>query len=443
MSETPVDFVSFFDVVEPNREAFEKYANLAFECARAYEKFAELLGQHAAVVAGGAGDPLKVGFGYLILGRYQSALEWFEKAGEGKYRHYYAAQALSGLQRYSEAVPAFQKAAAAGWDRFEADMLSAEANIKAGEEAAAEKLIEAQASLGANRCEWHYVRGLLAERRNCRDEALNEYQAALSLDPDHIPTMFRAAWLFDLIGDDQAAIDLYECLTDQPRAYVNALMNLAVIYEDMDNYEDALSCLKRVLKAFPNHHRARLFAKDVESSREMVIDDMREKQVESRNRLLETPISEFELSVRARNCLKKMNIQTLGDLLRLNEAELMSYKNFGETSLQEIKILLQRRGLFLGQKPEEIDALAMIQQAPPPKVNVPPGSEALLTKPVSELELSVRARRCLQRLNIDKLGDLIQRTEAELLATRNFGVTSLNEIKVRLGEFGLSLAGKG
>ncbi len=158
--------------------------------------------------------------------------------------------------------------------------------------------------------------------------------------------------------------------------------------------------------------------------------------------MLETPISEFELSVRARNCLKKMNIQSLGDLLKLTDAELLSYKNFGETSLQEINALLDKRNLRLGQRPEEIDAEALVEPPEPPKVSVPPGSEALLTKPVSEMELSVRARRCLQRLNIDRLGDLIQRSEAELLATRNFGSTSLSEIKARLNEYGLSLAAK-
>ena len=442
MSEAPVDLASFFDVTEPNHATFEKYANMAFESARTYERFSDLVTQYAQGVSDDQGDPLKAGFGFFILGRYQSALEWLPKTAESKFKHYYVAQTLMGLHRYAEAVAEFQKAAAAGCDRFEIDMLIIEAQIKSGDEAAAEKLIEANRAEGANRAEWHCVRGMLAERRNCRDEALEFYQKALTLNPDHTSTMFRAAWLFDLIGDDDSAICLYEDLACQPRAYVNALINLAVIYEDMEKFDDALSCLHRVLKAFPNHHRARLFAKDVESSREMIIDDMREKQVETRNRLLETPISEFELSVRARNCLKKMNIQTLGDLLRLNEPELMSYKNFGETSLQEIKILLQRRGLHLGQKPEEIDAIAMIQAPPAPKINVPPGSEALLNKPVSEMELSVRARRCLQRLNIDKLGDLIQRTEAELLATRNFGVTSLNEIKARLGEMGLGLAGK-
>src|SRR5690606_19848625 len=126
------------------------------------------------------------------------------------------------------------------------------------------------------------------------------------------------------------------------------------------------------------------------------------------------------------NCLKKMNIRTLGDLLRLSEPELLSYKNFGETSLTEIKALLTKRGLKLGQKPDEID-LTMLEPPPPPqpKVAVPAGSEGILAKPVSELELSVRARRCLQRLSITTIGDLIQHTEADLLSTRNFGVTSL------------------
>ncbi len=59
---------------------------------------------------------------------------------------------------------------------------------------------------------------------------------------------------------------------------------------------------------------------------------------------------------------------------------------------------------------------------------------------MSELELSVRARRCLQRLNVTTLDDLVHLSEQDLLSTRNFGVTSLNEIKARLAEHGLQLA---
>ncbi len=48
-----------------------------------------------------------------------------------------------------------------------------------------------------------------------------------------------------------------------------------------------------------------------------------------------------------------MNIITLGDLLNISEAELLSYKNFGETSLREIKFLLDTKGLHLGMAMEE------------------------------------------------------------------------------------------
>ena len=97
-----------------------------------------------------------------------------------------------------------------------------------------------------------------------------------------------------------------------PRSHVNALINLAVIYEDIGQYGDALSCLQRVLKAYPNHTRARLFLKDVQSCREMVVEEPGDELVDRGNRLLETSVSEFELSVRARNCLKKMNVPHAG-----------------------------------------------------------------------------------------------------------------------------------
>ena len=144
--------------------------------------------------------------------------------------------------------------------------------------AAAEKLIETHRPAGEDRGEWYFARGLLAEKRDLRDAAIELYEKALTLDPDHAPAMFRAAWLYDLRGDDDRAIELYKRLAIQPRAHVNALVNLAVVYEDIGRFDDAIACLRRVLAAYPNHPRARLFLRDVESSREMVIDDAIEKQ---------------------------------------------------------------------------------------------------------------------------------------------------------------------
>src|SRR5207244_2530744 len=62
-----------------------------------------------------------------------------------------------------------------------------------------------------------------------------------------------------------------------------------------------------------------------------------------------------------------------------------------------------------------------------------------LFRTVEELELSVRASNCLKSANIRTIADLVPKTEAELLKTKNFGKKSLNEIKTILEEMGLSL----
>jgi DNA-directed RNA polymerase subunit alpha len=66
----------------------------------------------------------------------------------------------------------------------------------------------------------------------------------------------------------------------------------------------------------------------------------------------------------------------------------------------------------------------------------------VLNRSVEELELSVRSYNCLKNANIQTIGDLVQRTEAEMLRTKNFGRKSLNEIKEILGNLGLSFGMK-
>jgi DNA-directed RNA polymerase subunit alpha len=65
-----------------------------------------------------------------------------------------------------------------------------------------------------------------------------------------------------------------------------------------------------------------------------------------------------------------------------------------------------------------------------------------LSKSVDEMELSVRSYNCLKNANIRTIGELVQKTEAEMLKTKNFGRKSLNEIKEILGGMGLSLGMK-
>ena len=67
------------------------------------------------------------------------------------------------------------------------------------------------------------------------------------------------------------------------------------------------------------------------------------------------------------------------------------------------------------------------------------GYDPVLLRKVDELELSVRSHNCLKNENITYIGDLVQKTENEMLRTANFGRKSLNEIKAVLTNFGLSL----
>ena len=245
---------------------------------------------------------------------------------------------------------------------------------------------------------------------------------------------FRLAVLYDRRAEDAKAIELYERICTSPPVHLNALMNLAVLYEDNNHYDEAHRCLDAILRTNPNHERARLYMKDVESARSMHYDEDLDGRGDRRNAVLNIPVTDFELSVRSRNCLKKMNIRTLGDLLKTTEQELLSYKNFGETSLNEIKALLAQKGLRLGQAAE--DAKGGVRRSTSVAGNVAP---EILNKSVADLELSVRSRKALQRLNINLLGELAARTEDELLGCKNFGQTSLNEIKQQMTNFGLTL----
>jgi DNA-directed RNA polymerase subunit alpha len=95
---------------------------------------------------------------------------------------------------------------------------------------------------------------------------------------------------------------------------------------------------------------------------------------------------------------------------------------------------------------EQLTVFVNFEETEEPVVAETPQQEAKLNenlfRSVDELELSVRSANCLQQANIRTIGDLVQKTEAEMLKTKNFGRKSLKEIKEILAEMGLSLGMK-
>jgi DNA-directed RNA polymerase subunit alpha len=304
----------------------------------------------------------------------------------------------------------------------------------AGKIAEALQVIEKAEKSGAVDSDLWLQKGWAYEQSGQQELSCSAYEKALELDPRSAHAAFRLAYYMDLRGEDAKAIELYKRVTGQGSAFVNAMINLGLLYEDREDVDSAIACFKEALKADPTNRRAALYLRDAVESLDMYYDETQRKESDRLEAILRIPVNDFELSVRSRNCLAKMNVKSLGDMVRKTEPELLAYKNFGETSLREIKQLLESKGLRLGMHKEDEQKRARAQ-----RLRLGSTENAVLAKPITDLELSVRARKCMQRLNIETIGELCEKSEADLLATKNFGQTSLTEVKVKLNEINLSL----
>jgi len=430
------------------QEDYRRLQALFFEMRDPAQKFRQAIAQMAALNPNPAGAvAVKLGIAMYLLCRFSEALDLMAKGTDNKERRFYQALCHKALRQWDRALENFQYAEDRGWDPHQVTLEKAEVQCLAGNPEAAARTVDRFAKSSQEDPDWHYVVGMLAELQGNHDLAVASYDEARRLSPGHPKATFRLAYFRDLHGDEETAIGLYrDCIakieqqqgqgTRQPHPiYANALINLAVLFEDAGQYDEAVRCLRRVLAANPNHLRAQLFLRDAQASRTMVFDEDEARRAAKRSDLLSIPVTDFELSVRARNCLKKMNIRTLGDLLHVTEPELLSYKNFGETSLMEIKQMLTSKSLRLGQMREEGPPKLTPSHARAALV----GNEGILATPISQIEFSVRSRRALERLGVKSLGELATKTESELLGCRNFGQTSLNEVQQRLAEYGLRL----
>ena len=265
--------------------------------------------------------------------------------------------------------------------------------------------------------------------------AVEYFERAADMDARHSRALFRLAAENALRGNDDEAIRLYERSLSKPPYYLGALLNLGLLYEDSQNFNAAAYCFRRILDVDPNHSRAHLYLKDIEAASSMFYDEDMARNQARLEQLLSRPITDFELSVRSRNCLQGMDIHTLGHLTGVTEQDLLEGKNFGETSLREVRELMAAHGLTIGQN---LSASRLSEPIFPPS-SLSPQEQAVLSKAISELNLSVRAKKCMARLGLTSVGELVQRSADDLLASRNFGVTSLNEVRAKLSELSLKL----
>ena len=380
---------------------------------------------------------LKLGIAHYFLGQMGSAVENLEKS-EGPLAAFYLGQAHVNRHEYKEAMGSFDKAEKSGYAAQQVQLQRAGVLRLQGQLGEAKAILVKLKDAAAHNAEFYFQEGGIAEAEGDSPRAAKHYERSVELEPRHAGALFRLGFLNDLQGNDHESIGYYERCLKYPPIGKGVLYNLGVLYEDNELYDKAAECYRRLAKADPNDERAKLFVRDAEASISMYYSPEEEQITTQFRQVMEVPITDFELSVRSRNCLKRMNIRTLGDLTRVSEIQLLASKNFGETSLDEIKIILGSKGLRVGQSLEQGAQYDVKFRSTP---NVSPEEAAMLGKPVSELQLSVRARKCMNRLSISTIGDLCSRTQDELLEAKNFGVTSLTEVREKLTAMGLKLRG--
>jgi DNA-directed RNA polymerase subunit alpha len=380
---------------------------------------------------------LKLGVVQFYLGHMAAAIEHLRQS-EGPLAAFFLGRAYALRGQFDDALKAFEKAEKSGYAAQQVQLQRAGVLRQQGLLGEAKAILAKLKDMAAHNAEFHFQEGGVAEAEGDTARAARSYERAVELDPSHTGALFRLGFLNDLAGNDPEAIGYYEKCLKHPPVGKGVLYNLGVLYEDNGQFDRAAECYRRLQKSDPLDDRARLFTKDAEASLTMYYSPEEEQVSLQFRQVMEVPITDFELSVRSRNCLKRMNIKTLGDLTRVTESQLLASKNFGETSLEEIRAIMAQKGLRIGQSLEQGQQYEFRYR---PQPNLTPEEQAVLNKPVSELNLSVRARKCMNRLNITTLGELVTRTADELLEAKNFGITSLNEVKEKLAQYGLKLRG--
>lgn len=177
---------------------------------------------------------------------------------------------------------------------------------------------------------------------------------------------------------------------------------------------------------------------EIDDGFDIVEGDMKEGQ------LNEMTIEELELSVRSFNCLKRVGINTVTELVSKTREDMMRVRNLGRKGLEEVENKLISLGLSFSESVStEDDDLFSVTMGEIPVMgglqDSPSENSGYLGMSIEELDLSVRAYNCLKRHGVETVEDIIAMSEDDLMKVRNLGRRSMEEVIQKINSMGLSI----
>ena len=419
-------------------------ASLKYKVAAHESEFAALetfAGDYESVskVIPAAEQVLRKGLVELLMGQVKTASDLLKAETSSVAKNYYV-QSLTALGHRSTARKVLAEVVS--------DLSSASQDLKVELAVSAmhlsdlgllDKVVESL-DLGALGATGTFLKACQKELNGDYQEAIDGYTVASESECVFQGlVLFHLAKLQDRWGYDQLALETYHKIEALGYTFEESLVNTGIILEDRGEYSSALAYYEKALKINPNNKRTELYYADAEACLAMYYDERKNRQDVKTSEILNIPISDFELSVRSRNCLSKMGIFTLKDLITRTEQELLGYKNFGETSLKEIRAMLSKKGLHLGMTRVEEQPLADRI-----KMNAQLYSQEKefeldeLDTTIEDLDLSYRTKSALHKMGFESLRDITMRTGTDLESNANFSAACMQEVNALLEEKGLS-----
>ncbi len=382
---------------------------------------------------------VRLGVCYYLLGRTTRAIETLRSSDGSALALFYLAAFLVCHGRVQRGDCQLQRGQGRATTPINAPWRLARRSAYMGDAAAALATLDALSGAIEQTAEYLYQRGAtVAALGGNPTEVVALYERAVATDPRHPGALFGLALESDRRGDDERALELCERAVQGYPTHVGSLLNLGLMYEDRLRVRVGPGLLSADTRQLPVRSASPVVLQDAAASGDMFFDE----EAQKRNERIESGARHPGDGFRVVGAQPQLPAENGGADAGRSDPHLRTRIALE----QEFRRDVAHRNPRHAALPTGWTWACYVDRRAEPEVPVDlsdlsPDEQAVLERPIADLNLSVRARKCMVRLGMSTLGELVRKTGDDLLECKNFGVTSLNEVREKLTQLNLKLRG--